>query len=375
MRTNTVLSVFSAELGPGLSALSRASWRRQALRYALGLVLLLRFRSVSELARHLAGGAVDALHHFLHDSPWDAQAAQRAEQERLARLARRDGRPIRLIIDDTPVERAGKKIEGLGVHHSAKGLVRGLCAVTAVVRLGGLVLAWAVRGYRAKRGCPAGEFRSKVDLAEEILSGATALGPDVTVLLDAWYTCKRILNRVTRQGWRYVAALKSNRLLVLDGRKTPVRHLAKGPREYRTVRLSRRRKVRVARRLAVLPGVGQVAVFITKTGRKTKFLVSNDLELSAAAAVRLYAERWSIETFHREVKQHLGFGELWVRSWRAVQRHWTLAAAAYNALKLWNAARPARERQRTFGQIIRSFRRLISTEQASLWCTRQARAA
>jgi hypothetical protein len=48
VRTNTILSVFSTELGPGLSALSRASWKRQALRYALGLVLLLRFRSVSQ---------------------------------------------------------------------------------------------------------------------------------------------------------------------------------------------------------------------------------------------------------------------------------------------------------------------------------------
>ena len=302
MRTNVVPISFSTWLLRCLSALPRASWRKRAHVYVLGLIWLVRFRSIRNIATQAAGGAVDALHHFLHDSPWEEQDLERAQQELIVQRVRRQGDPARLILDDTPVERQGPHIEGLGVHHSGKGLVKGLCAVTAVVRVAGRAWSWAIRGYRPKRSCPAGAFRSKVDLAMEVLETAGVLGPNVIVLMDTWYACKRILNRITAQGWRYVAAIRVNRRVRLSGRMTTVRHLAKGPRAYRTVRLSRRRKVRVARREADLPGVGRVAIFITKTSGAVKFLISNDLALSPEEAVRLYAERFRIEIFHRDVK-------------------------------------------------------------------------
>jgi len=343
----------------------RAVRRKWAAAYVSGLVLLIRFRSICEIGRRMAEGAVDALHHFIHDSPWEIAGVECRQQREIVRRAVGSGEAVRFVIDDTPVERAGPHIEGLGVHHSAKGLVRGLCAVTAIAIVAGKVWCWAVRGYRPKRTCAKEQFRRKVDLAAGILKGAVSLGSNVMVLMDSWYACKRILNRIATQGWRYLAAIKSNRRLYVDDRSTTVRHLAKGPRDYRTVRLSKRRKVRVARRKAYLPGVGPVAVFITKTKGAVKFLVSNDLGLKPEEAVRLYAERFRIETFHRDVKQHLGFGELWVRSWRAVQRHWTLCGLAYNALQHWNAAK--RSRHRTFGQIIRAFRQECPLPLAGNW--------
>jgi hypothetical protein len=56
------------------------------------------------------------------------------------------------------------------------------------------------------------------------------------------------------------------------------------------------------------------------------------------------------------LKQHLGFGELFVRKWRACQRHWTLCLIAYNALVLWNASLPVSRRSGTFGSVARAFR-------------------
>jgi SRSO17 transposase len=336
-------------------------------------VLLVRFRSIRQIATRLANGAVDTLHHFAHDSPWQEETVERAQQEAIGKRARHHRAATRLILDDTPFEREGKHIEGLGVHHGAKGLVKGLCAVTAVVRIGRQVWCWAIRGYRPKRGCPPGTFRSKIELALEVLEQAALLGANVFVLMDAWYSCKRVLNRIAWQGWRYVAAIKSNRRLRLEGRKTLVRFLAKGPRTYRTVRLSKRLTVRVARREAVLPGVGPVAVFIVKAKEWVSFLVSNDLELTPQEAVRLYAERFRIETFHRDAKQHLGLGELWVRSWRAVQRHWTLCGLAYNALLHWELSQ--HHRRRPFGQIIRAFRKEVSLSEVVRWHQRLIRVA
>ena len=168
-----------------------------------------------------------------------------------------------------------------------------------------------------------------------------------------------MLSSVAERGWRYVAAIKSNRRIILEGTKSYVRHLAKGPRSYQCVHLSRKRWVKLAKRIVLLPRVGLVALFIIKTGGETKYLISNDLELSPAQAVKLYRCRWSIETWHRDLKQHLGLGELWVRSWQACQRHWTLCLVAHNALVLWNASLPATNRKRTLGTMVRSFRTTV----------------
>lgn len=374
MRTTTVLPIFSAHLGWLLKFFPRKAWRGHALHFILGLLLLPRFRSIAGIAREVQGSSADDLHHFLHDSPWDfARCALAHAGEIAARLKRQSG-PTRLIIDDTPVERNGRHIEGRGLHHSAKGLVYGQCAVTSAVARGGLLLGFLCLGYLPKRSCAAKEFRSKIQLAQIILQWALVLDGPVTVLLDSWYSCKSVLNQIQAQGWRYVVALKSNRRVRVGKRTLRVSALAKGRRMLR-VRLSRRRCVRVSKTVVELPGVGTVALFVTEVGGARKFLASNDLALTPEQAVREYAARWSIETMHRDLKQHLGFGELWMRSWLAVQRHWTLCLAGYNALKLWNASLPSRRRAQTVGGMVRKLRRQFTPRQAGRWVVAHAKAA
>ena len=375
MRTTTVLNYFSAHLTGGLNWFRRRAWRQHALELVLGLVLLSRFRSLAGMANEVGGHTSDGLQHFLHDSPWNPFELALAQCEQTAAVVNRHGGPVRLIIDDTPVERNGKHIEGLGIHHSSKGLVRGLCAVTSCVQRGGLLLSWAALGYRSKRGCPKGEFRSKVQLAMNVLQWGLLLKGEVTVLLDSWYACKTILNRIELYGWRYVVALKSNRRVCVGGQTMRVSTLAKGLRRGVTVYLSKRRRVRVAKFIADLPGIGAVAIFVTEVNGAVKYLASNNLALTPQEAVLEYAARWQIETFHRDIKQYLGFGELWMRSWLAIQRHWTLCLLTYNALKLWNSSLSSRSRRKTLGGTLRAFRRSVTPAQAGRWMERHLCAA
>jgi len=363
MRTKVVLKTFSAKARPVMSTFIRSSWQTYAMCYLQGIILLSKFRSISEIARRVAGEQIDIMHHFLCHSPWQETAVWAAHQQQVAHRASQQAKPV-LIIDDTATPREGSRIEGQGVHHSADGLVRGVCAVTAVVKLGSLVLSWCVTGYRPKNSCAPQEFKSKIELALDIVEGARILGSSVTVLFDAWYACKRVLNTIAGQGWRYVAAIKTNRVILVNGRKTLVRHLAKGPRRYVTVQVSKKRTFRAAKAIVQLPGVGQVALFITKTTTGGLFLISNDLELSPTQAVKLYAQRFTIETFHRDMKQYLGLGELWMRSWRGSQRHWLFCAVAYNSLQFWNMAQPRYRRKAAFGQIVRYVRETVSVADA-----------
>lgn len=324
--------------------------------YLVGLIWLIKFHSTREIAGQIAKTLPDNLQRFLNGSPKKRNRLQQANQNLLAQRA--NGLPQLLVaIDDTTCSREGHRIEGLGVHHSADGLVKGQCAVTCVLKMAGEWLAWAVGGYRSKASCPKSEFKSKIQLAQEILQSLRQnIHTSVTVLMDSWYTCAPILIPMMEAGWMFVAAIKCNRILEIDGKKTVVRHLAKGPRTYKTVRISRKRKLKVAKRIVHLPKVGTVLLFITKGGAKeTRFLITNNLSMSESEMVKLYSQRFGIEIFHKDIKQHLAFGHVFMRSWQGVQTHWTLVMIAYNLITL-----SAPKHLNGFRQKIRHFRSIVS---------------
>lgn len=153
-----------------------------------------------------------------------------------------------------------------------------------------------------------------------------------------------------------MASLKTNRTIVFVGRKVLVWHLAKGPQRYGAVQLSRQRKLKVTKANIALPWIGQVALFITKTDTGGLFLISNALDLAPTQAMKLYAERFTTETFHRDMKQYLRLGELWRRSWNGSQRHLPNRSMAYNTLQFWDVAQPEWRRKTTPGQIVRYIR-------------------
>ena len=165
-----------------------------------------------------------------------------------------------------------------------------------------------------------------------------------------------------------MGAIRKNRILKVDGRKTVVKHLAKGSRHYKTVRLGKKKKFRVAKRLVELPGVGTVLLFISKFRDETRFFVANNLEMTEKEMVALYGERFWIETFHLEIKQYLGFGEVFMRSWNGAPKHWTLVGLAYNLVTLTSAKNPTKKKK-SFRQKIRHFRNSISHD----WIIRSAK--
>lgn len=328
--------------------------------YCISTVLA-RTHSIKRLSEDYFGSRVDSLHYFLKDSIWRTDKMKEVFKQVIRSCLFGSSEQILLVIDDTPIKRTGACIEGLGVHHSSDGYIKGQCVVTVVARLGAEVFGLFAQGYRPKCSCPRKEFKTKIDLALEALKFVEEikiLAP-VTVLIDVWYACQRVLDAITKMNFRYVAAVKSNRLITVNGKKCSVRDLAKGRREYVEVIDRKGRRIKVAKIIVTLSKVGAVALFITKGGI-TRYLISNDLALTEKEAVHLYADRWTIETWHKAIKQNLGFGEMWIRNWQACQRHWTLALIIHNALVLWNRSRPPSQQSRTFGAIVRSFRNEIN---------------
>jgi len=278
-----------------------------------------------------------------------------------------------LVIDDTTCRRKGKKIEGAGVHYGPNGPIKGLCAVTAIIKDGikqfawtlkeyrpkqaSTKVAWTLKEYRPKQASTKGAFKSKVEIAADIIEEARSYiqSRHVTVIFDAWYTCAPVLNKVITAGWTFVAAIKQNRKVYINGRKTRVCHLAKGPRGYKRIRYSKKGCLRIAKQIVYLPKVGNVALFICKHQRERRFIITNSLEMEEKDMVNIYRQRFDVELFHKDIKQHLGFGEMFVRSGNSVQKHWALVAIAYNTVNLWN-----KEKQISFRKKIYHIRNSIS---------------
>jgi len=326
--------------------------------YLAGLIWIIRFRSIKEIARQLQGKTWDGLHHFLVNSPWRTEEIYQENHSRIRQIGNQNaGRKI-LTLDDTPCPREGPKIVGTGWHHGADGLVKGLCAVTSLFMIGKLRLIWTIWGYRPKKSCAKEEFKSKVEIALEVLNQTVFLGWGLTVLMDSWYGCSKILNFIKEQGWIFLSAIKCNRLVWINGRKTRLSHLAKGRRVYKTVKLGKKRRFRIAKLKVYLPKVGEVLLFISKSSKGTRFFATNDLEMTEREMGELYSQRFWIETMHQEIKGHLGFGEIFMRSWCGVQKHWACMVVAYNIITLWNYSRS--RRFKTFGQTIKRWREKFS---------------
>jgi SRSO17 transposase len=346
----------SACLGQFLKVLTKPQ-RPYLLIYLVGLIWLVKFRSIREIASHFGGGNTDGLHHFLKNVPPVITKLQR-EIQNFCRIMMREPEGGLLILDDTLAPREGKHIEGLGLHHSAKGLQKGLCAVTAFLKAGALGLVFAIRGYCPRKVSKPGTFKSKVDLAVGILEQAFLLFPrGLTVVMDAWYGCAPVLNPIQEAGWTFLAALKQNRYVFFDHVKMAVHLLAKRRLSYKRVKLSKKKRFWIASQIVWLPQVGQVKLFISRFGNEYRFFVTNKLDMTESEMAEIYSQRFAIETFHKDIKQHLGFGELFMRSWTGVQTHWTILAIAYNLVVLSSGPR-----LKSFRQKIRHFRNTVNFE-------------
>lgn len=346
----------SSYLGDFLKVLTKPQ-RRYFLIYFTGLIWLIKFRSIREIATHFGEGNTDGLHHFVKNASRIVTKLEEELRQFCQTMMQGLGETL-LILDDTLAPREGKHIEGLGVHHSAKGLEKGLCAVTVFLKAGTLGFVFAIRGYRPRKVSLPGTFKSKVTLALEILEEAFLWFPrGLTVVMDTWYACAPILNPIQEAGWTFLTALKQNRYVYLGTLKLTVHLLAKRRMSYERVRVSKKKRFWIASQVVWLPQVGRVRLFITRLGNEHRFFVTNRLDMTASEMARIYSQRFAIETFHKDIKQHLGFGEMFMRSWQGVQTHWTLVAIAYNLVAL-----SAKPRKKSFRQKICHFRGSMNPE-------------
>jgi hypothetical protein len=183
-------------------------------------------------------------------------------------------------------------------------------------------------------------FKTKIQIALDILRMSFVQVNPEAIVFDEWYMCKEVIDFLNNRGHTWVSQAKSNRLIQRGGKWRPLKRYAKNLQKntFRKIYkiIDEERFKWFHETTVVMKKVGLVKLVILRRRKNSKtctFLVSNNIDLDGMQILEYYKNRWSIEVFHRDCKQHLGMGEYQVRKLDAVVIHLHLVFLAYTLLK------------------------------------------
>jgi hypothetical protein len=142
------------------------------------------------------------------------------------------------------------------------------------------------------------------------LAKARGLTPEA-VVIDAWYSSLKNLKAIRDHGWVWITSLRKNRKV---NRNDNLENLII-PAEGLCVHLR---------------GYGWVTVFkfVAKNGR-IDYITTNRETPTREQVKRVMKARWSIEVYHRELKQTCGIERCQARTGRAQRNHIFMAISAW----------------------------------------------
>jgi hypothetical protein len=191
-------------------------------------------------------------------------------------------------------------------------------------------------------------FASKGELmAERIRSFEPAADTHTHVLLDSWYSAKRIWTTAKARGFSISSGLKSNRLIRISDAQ------AKGGWRWQDLKTYASKLVESDYQQVVWPNqdgagrtvwvhtltttvrnLGRCQVILVRDSleappKEVRFWASSEMGADAVTLIRHLAVRWDIEVLFADTKELLGLDQYQLMSATAIVRFWTLVLAAY----------------------------------------------
>jgi SRSO17 transposase len=298
---------------------------------------------VQSLARSFLARSLSSFTRFLGKNAWAADEVLALALQKFFQTLKIGARSIVfLLLDDTIIKKTGKKIPGCGWYKDhAQNLanVFGHQWVLVALLYKQALMPLGSRLYHPKGAKGCGRFQTKVTLAKKILQRLhLPRACKLYVLADSWYWSKELALTCRNYGYHMISQLKSNSVVWIKDTRTPVVQLASRTSAFREVSVflyGKNKTLKIAKFIAVVKGLGPVAVVIVKEKRKKiRYLVSTNFLLPALEVVKFYAHRWKIEQMIKDLKQRLGLGDYQIRNLQAIQRHVTLVLLSYFTLVL-----------------------------------------
>ena len=256
--------------------------------------------------------AHDSLNRLLYRLPPDSQALWTEAEP----YVKKD--PGILVIDDTTLDKPyAQQMELVTRHWSGKHkqVVSGINLITLMWTDGDTQIPCDYRLYNKQQ-----DNFTKNDHFQSLISAAHQRGltPEC-VVFDSWYSSLKNLKTIRRYHWQWLTQLKSNRHVNLD---------RQGNRPLREVAISKTGTI------VHLKGYGLIQVFkrVSPDGG-IEYWATSDLSMNDSYRLKYAEFSWSIEVYHRGIKQFVGVERCFARKAVAQRNHIGLALRAFLRLE------------------------------------------
>ena len=310
--------------------------KHHAKTYVTGLVAAGN-KTVQGISNHvLPAKSERALNKFLTEYDWDEN---QLNKERLAFLQQENDTAWSsegvVIIDDTFTHKTGEQIPNAGkfYDYTVPGYIWGQNLIYALYADEKTTYPLGFRLYEK-------DAQRRVELALDLVDELIEIGvPADTYLFDQSYCSEEFVTHLENHGKEWVSAVKSDARVTYGGERIRVDALAE--RIDTVPRTIAGETYHIWTQKRDVSRLGKVKLLITKKESSEedekpsiKYIVSNKIDAPASHLIELYAMRWRVETFFRDTKQDLGFGDCELRHAAGASRHWHLLMLAYSLLKL-----------------------------------------
>lgn len=248
--------------------------------------------------------------------------------------------PVYLIIDDTLVERNGKTVQEAQSHfdHNSQDYIRGHQFFTALLWSPILQLPIFPQLYSKNTD-------SKIEMAQSLIDKLELASIKLdTVLFDSWYSEHELIKKCIKTKARVVCAIKSNRTIKI-GKSNRWKSLSFISERIHSQKLEDceigDNTYSTWSRIVVLNHLPSVRIVISEQKNEEDelkgkvILISTNIKNSSKEIIRAYKHRWKIETYHRDIKQNLGFATVFFTRREGIIRHAILASITYAVLSLF----------------------------------------
>ncbi len=318
-------------------AFTKGSFRHIA-QYVNGLIALGRksVKKISEASSEIEHQS--ALNYVLTESKFEQEILTKKYLEKMRYLFR--NLPVYLIIDDTLVERNGDTVQEAQYHydHNTGKQIKGHQFFTALLWTPILQLPIFPELYSKNTD-------SKIDMARTLVERLSSAKIKIhTVLFDSWYADQELINKCIKMKSRVVCSIKTNRIIKLHKKRKWIT-LSFISERVRSQKMDKKiiddKAYDVYSSVVTLNHLPSVKMIISEQKDEDDnlagkaHLISTNIEDSIEEIIRTYKHRWKIETYHRDIKQNLGFATVFFARREGIVRHSILASITYAVLSLF----------------------------------------
>jgi hypothetical protein len=278
------------------------------------------------------------LNRFITTPKWNSKAVINQAKTLLLSETNIDSSFEYKIIDDTVCRKYSQQTEMVCYNHSSTmGTVLSHDYVTSLYVNNGLAVSDGLKLYGNQKKCSEKgiEFKTRLQLACDIIDEHTPLAKKTIWLWDSWFTCQQMASKCKAYGYNWVGEIKSNRIVFYEEKRYRLDELFDKIRsEGGFFDVVMNGEVYSAFKAYVfMPKMGYFSIVINvkASTKDVHFLCTDLVGCSVEEIVGHGLERHRIEDFYKGAKA-LGFGEYRFRASEAALIHAHLVTLAYTLL-------------------------------------------